>query len=319
MDETIVINGMAGLTYAFDAFLRSKQTAAVLTLAAHNEDWSRAMDIAKNYYAAIAGSPEKLLLVESTEDILRAYKENKLGLIFGFQTSTPVGDDWTNLWLLYKLGLRVMQLTYMNRTKCGDGCFEEPDQGLTYFGKRMITVMNQMGVLLDLSHCGWKTAEDALTYTDKPVACSHTNPFSLCPTPRNFPDKLLKGVAASGGVIGINAHPMICTTRKDNTRPTLNDYLDCMEHTLDLVGIDHVGIGTDLFHGFSFWEEARWHTGGYMLEGDWKTTIGLETEDDVPNIAAGMAERGFDKEDIKKVMGLNFLRLFEEVWKNKVF
>lgn len=318
-NESIVINGMAGTTYAFDAFLQTHQTAAVLTLAAHNEDWNRAVELFKNYMAAIIAEPEKMILIQSVDDIYRAHREKKLGLIFGFQTSTPVGQDWTNLWLFYKLGLRIMQLTYMNRTLCGDGCLEEPDQGLTFFGKRMITVMNQVGILLDLSHCGWKTAEDALRFTNKPVVCSHTNPYSKCPIRRNFPDDLIKGVAESGGVMGINAHPMICTTRNGLTRPDISDYMDCMEYMIEVAGIDHVGIGPDLFHGFTLWEEARWHTGGYLLNGGWKTTQGLEDEHNIPQISIELAKRGYSKDAIQKILGLNFLRVFKEVWRNDIF
>ncbi|MGI6250371.1 MAG: dipeptidase [Anaerolineaceae bacterium] len=317
--EAIVINGMAGTTYAFDAFKDTGQTAIVLTLAAHNEDWNRAVDLFKNYYAALIAYNDSLLLVESVDDIHKAHREGKVGLILGFQTSTPVGQDWTNLWLLYKLGLRVMQLTYMNRTLCGDGCLEDPDLGLTFFGKRMITVMNQMGILLDLSHCGWKTAEDALAYTNKPVICSHTNPYQVCPTPRNFPDSLIKAIADSGGVLGINAHPMICTARGGASQPDLTDYMKCMEHMINVAGIDHVGIGPDLFHGFTLWEEARWHTGGYLLDGGWKYTTGLEDETGIPSIAVELAKRGHRKEDIEKILGLNFLRVFKDVWKKDIF
>lgn len=318
-DESIIINGMVGTTYAFDVFEKTKQTAAIFTLAAHNEDWNRAMELFKNYMAALIAYPDKLLLVESVDDIYRAKKENKLGVIFGFQTSTPVAQDWTNLWIMYKLGLRVMQLTYMNRTLCGDGCQEINDMGLTCFGQQMIRVMNQVGILLDLSHCGWKTAEDALKYTDRPVICSHTNPYEKCKITRNFPDDLIRGIAESGGVMGINAHPMICTTRNGAERPDMSDYMDCMEYMIQVAGIDHVGIGPDLFHGFTLWEETRWHTGGYLLNGGWKTTIDLEGEEGIPLIALELAKRGYSKEDIKKVMGENFLRVFKETWKPNIF
>jgi len=314
-DESIIVNGMAGMTYAFDVFKETKQTAAVFTLAAHNEDAHRAIELFKNYYAALIAHRDSILLIETADDIIRSKKEGKLGMIIGFQTSTPVGLDWTNLWLYHKLGLRIMQLTYMNHTMCGDGCNEVEDHGLTAFGKQMIDVMNQVGILLDLSHCGWKTAADALAYTDRPVICSHTNPAAICQTSRNFPDDLIKGIAASGGVMGINGHPMICSTRKGKSQPDISDYMDCMDYMIKVAGIDHVGIGPDLFHGFTLWEEERWHTGGYVLDGGWKFTMGLENEYDVPNIAVEMAKRGYNKEEIQKVMGMNFLRVFEKAWK----
>lgn len=313
-DESIIINGMVGTTYAFDVFKKTKQTAAVFTFAAHNEDANRAIELFKNYYAALIAYRDSILLVETADDIRRAKREGKLGMIIGFQTSTPVGMDWTNLWLYHKLGLRIMQLTYMNHTMCGDGCKEVEDRGLTAFGKQMIDVMNQVGVLLDLSHCGWKTAADALEYTDRPVICSHTNPATICPTSRNFPDELIKGIAASGGVMGINGHPMICSARGGKSRPDMSDYMTCLEYMIKIAGIDHVGVGPDLFHGFTLWEEERWHAGGYVLDGGWKTTIGLEGEEGIPTIALEMAKRGYNKEEIQKVMGLNFLRVFEEAW-----
>lgn len=317
--DSIVINGMAGTTYAFDALLETHQDAAVITLAAHNEDWNRTIELVKNYMAAIIAHPDKLMLVESAEDILRAHESNKLGIIFGTQTSTSIGQDWTNIWLLYKLGVRIMQLTYMNHNMCGDGCMEVEDRGLTYFGQRAIAVMNQVGILVDLSHSGWKTAEDTLKYSQQPVICSHTNPHAVCPIPRNFPDEILKGIAESGGVIGINAHPAICSTRNDGSQPDIQDFMQCMEYMIDLVGIDHVGIGPDLFHGFTKWEEARWHVGGYMLAGEWKTTAGLADEYDVPQIGAELMKRNYSTEDIQKILGLNFLNLFKEVWRKNIF
>ncbi len=92
-----------------------------------------------------------------------------------------------------------------------------------------------------------------------------------------------------------------------------------MEYMIQVAGIDHVGIGPDLFQGFTLWEESRWHTGGYLLDGGWKTTLGMEGEECIPQIALEMAKRGYGKEEIQKVMGLNFLRVFEETWKPDVF
>ena len=315
-NNAIVIDGMVGTTYAFDALVESGCTAVNVTLAAHNEDWQRMIEVMKNYYAAIIAFPDKLTLIESGEDIEKSKKEGKVGLIFGLQTSSPVGEDLTNIWLLYKLGVRVMQLTYMAATKAGYGCLEK-DQGLTYFGKRMIMAMNQIGMILDLSHCGWKTAEDAIKESTSPVICSHTNPYEKCSTTRNFPDDLIRGIAESGGVMGINAHPAICKTRKGDSQPTLDDYMECLYYMIEVAGIDHVGIGMDLFHGFTMWEETRWHIGGYLLPGGWKVTKDLEYQTDLIKIVYRLAQDGFDKASIEKIIGNNFLRVFKEVCKGK--
>ena len=316
-NKAIVIDGMVGTTYAFDALVESGCTAVNITLAAHNDNWEKMIDVIKNYYAAIIAFPEKLTLIESGEDIEKAKKDGKVGLLLGMQTSSPVGEDLTNIWLLYKLGVRVMQLTYMSATKAGYGCLEN-DQGLTYFGQRMVMVMNQIGMLLDLSHCGWKTAEGALKVSKDPVVCSHTNPYKKCSITRNFPDELIKGIAESGGVMGLNAHPAICKTRKDDSQPTLDDYMECLYYMIEVAGIDHVGIGMDLFHGFTQWEETRWHVGGYLLPGGWKFTKDLEFQTDLIKIVYRMAEDGFDKESIEKIIGKNFLRVFKEVFRKKI-
>lgn len=317
--KSIVIDAMAGTTYAFDDICRAGITGAHVTLAAHYENEEKMVDRLKDYYAALLAYPDRLCLIEKSSDLEWAKLEGKTGIILGLQTITPMGEDWTNLWLFRKLGLRIAQLTYMSHTLAGDGCMEEPDRGLTYFGERTVMVMNQAGILVDLAHSGWKTAEGVLKISKDPVVTTHSNPYQLCPVRRNLPDELLKAISETGGVIGINGHPAICTTRTDGSRPTLDDFLKCLEYAVDVVGIDHVGLGPDLFQGFTVREEARWHVGGYMLPGAWKTTEGLEGEMDIPFIAPALAERGFSAIDIQKILGLNFMRVFKEVWDKQVF
>ena len=317
--KSIVIDAMAGTTYAFDEIHRAGITGAHVTLAAHYESDEKMVDRLKEYYAALVAYPDQLCLVEKSTDLERAKREGKTGLILGLQTITPMGQDWTNLWLFRKLGIRIAQLTYMSHTLAGDGCMEVPDRGLTYFGERTVLVMNQAGILIDLGHCGWKTAEGILKVSKDPVVCTHSNPYQKCPVRRNLPDELLKGIADTDGVIGINGHPAICNTRTDGSQPTLDDFLICLDYTVQLVGIDHVGLGPDLFQGFTGREEARWHIGGYMLPGPWKSTEGLEGELDIPSIAPALAKRGYSANDIQKILGLNFLRVFKEVWDKQIF
>lgn len=317
--QSIVIDAMAGTTYAFTEIIQAGITGAHVTLAAHYESEEKMVDRLKDYYASLMAYPDQLCLIEKSTDLECAKREGKTGIILGLQTITPMGQDWTNLWLFRKLGIRIAQLTYMSHTLAGDGCMEEPDLGLTYFGERTVMVMNQAGILVDLSHCGWKTAEGILKISKDPVVCTHSNPYKKCPVRRNLPDELLKKIADTGGVIGINGHPAICNTRADGSRPTLDDFITCLEYAIEVVGIDHVGLGPDLFQGFTLREEARWHIGGYMLPGAWKTTKGLEGELDIPSIAPALAKRGYGANDIQKILGLNFLRVFKEVWDKKLF
>lgn len=314
-DSSMIIEGLAGTTFAFAEIIRAGVTAAHLTLAAHAEGLWPALERVKDYYAAIQANPEDLMLIRCADDIKYAKKTGKLGLIFGFQSSSPIEADLTNLGIFASLGIRIIQLTYMGRNFSGDGCYEEPDMGLTYFGKMIIREMNRLGILVDISHSGWKTASDALVVSTEPIILSHSNPFFLNSNRRNVPDEILQGVAEKDGVIGINAHPALCSLSED-VQPTIDDYLDIFEYTIELVGIDHVGIGADLFEGFKAWQAFRWDARYDELDNPWGTTLGVAKEEDLRAIAHGLAARGYSNEALEKVLGGNFLRVFEAVWVN---
>lgn len=311
--QSIVIDALAGTTFSFEQLKRAGITAAHLTLAAHDEGFLRAIEWVKDYYAALQTYPHDLLLVRTAADIRRAKQEGKVGLILGFQTASPLEDDLTNLWIFAELGIRIIQLTYMGRNRVGYGCYEDDDHGLTYFGKTLIREMNRLGILVDLSHSGWKTAEDALAESKAPVVFTHSNPVSLCPNRRNVPDALLKAVAERGGVVGINGHPAICAT-DPNRRPAFNDYIKVLDYTVELIGIDHVGLGPDLFDGFTAWQAFRWDRRYDELDNPWGVTEGLAREADLLKVAPALIDLGYSEVEVQKILGLNFLRVFEAVW-----
>jgi membrane dipeptidase len=316
-NRSIVIDGLAGTSFAFDALHASGLTAANLTLAAHNDSFLRAVEWLKDYFAGIEAHADKLLLVRSAADIRRAKAEGRLGLILGFQTAGPVEDDVTNLWVFAQLGIRIVQVTYNQRNLMGSGCYEDNDTGLTYLGKTFVREMNRLGLLVDLSHCGWKTAADVLEVAQQPLVLSHSNPDAKCPISRNVPDELIQGVAATGGVIGMNAHPALCATRPGK-RPTLEDFLDVLDYTVNLVGVDHVGLGLDLFEGFAPWQHFRWDRRYDELDNPWGSVERLAVQADMRGIAPGLAERGYTETDIEKILGLNLLRVFDKVWKSSM-
>jgi len=315
--DAIVVDALAGTTFAFDRLSEAGITAANLTLAAHNEGFLRAIEWIKDYYAAIQTHADRLMLVRSGADIRRAKAERKLGLILGFQSASPVEDDLTHLWILAQLGVRIIQLTYMGANLVGCGCYEANDTGLTYLGKTLVREMNRLGILVDLSHCGWRTAEEAIALSTRPVVFTHSNPYEKCPNRRNPPGVLLKAAAGTGGVIGINAHPAICAVAPDR-RPTFDDYMDVLDYTVELVGVDHVGLGPDLFEGFTAWQAFRWDRRYDELDNPWGVTEGMAVESDIRRVAPELARRGYAEADIRKILGLNFLRVFDAVWTRPV-
>jgi len=313
-DESIIVDSLAGATFNFDNLMKAGLTAAHITVAAHNEGFLKAIENIKDYYSAL-DSNNKLLLVKKQEDIIKAKRENKLGLILGFQTASPLEGDITNLSVFKKLGVRIVQLTYMGKNLLGAGCYEPNDGGLTYFGIQTIRELNRLGILVDISHAGWNTATNALEISKKPVILSHSNPVKLCDNLRNVPDIIIKKVAKTGGCIGINAHPGLCQL-KNGVRPTIKDYLQIIDYTVDLVGINHVCLGLDLFDGFKKWQHYRWNRRFDELQSPWKNTKGLSKEIDIRKITHELSKsKRYTESDIQKILGENLMNVFKSVWK----
>lgn len=265
----------------------------------------------------------KAIQVKQTKDILEAKKENKLGIIFGLQGAGALQGDLRYLLILYQLGFRIIQLTYNHRNELGYGAYEPADHGLTRFGQQVVKQMNQLGIVVDVSHAGLKTSLDAIEFSDDPVIFSHSSVKSLVGHKRNITDEQIKAVAAKGGVVGICPHAIMC--QRANERPTIEDFIDQIEYVANLVGVDHVGIGTDRFRTSTFYHKLRRVSfertlpGFYgQFSGNEKHVRGFNTYSEWPNVTARLLARGFSPGDVQKVLGGNFLRVFEQVWSKSV-
>ena len=262
----------------------------------------------------------RLVHVLTVADIHRAKRDGKLGIIFGCQgIAGKIEDDPGLLLILQRLGQRIVQLTYNERSSVGCGCLEVMDSGITQFGRTCIREMNHLGLAIDLAHAGSRTALDAISFSSAPIIVSHANVRKLCDSPRNLEDDVIKAVGESGGVIGITAYAPFCETRP-GIRPTIESYTDHIAYVADLVGIDHVGVGSDFFDGESLVRFERFFRLRYpeIVRNYTIDTVyvdGLGTVDDFPRITEALTKRGFDQDDIRKVLGANFLRVFEQVWK----
>lgn len=282
---------------------------------AHFYDAAAEMNV---YYGMVEAYPDQCLIALTTEDILRAKKEKKVAIIFSPQNAQIVEENHlVQLPLLYRSGVRMIQLTYNERNRLGDGCMEPENRGLTLIGREVVLEMNRLGIVVDLSHVGDRTAMDAIEYSQAPCVFSHANARALAPSPRNKPDELIKAIAAKGGLIGICPYAPFCEPAL-YVRPTLEDYFRHMDYVLDLVGPDHVGIGTDIAEHWT----VRWNggtpkrypemTGTYT----WKTIYadGFHSIDCFPRVIEGMSKRGYSDADIAKIVGGNWLRVYKAAW-----
>jgi membrane dipeptidase len=257
--------------------------------------------------------------VKTVQDIHQAKQQGKVGVILGWQNASPLENHLDRLILFHALGVRIIQLTYSERNLLGNGCNERSDDGLSHFGLDAIRQMNELGILIDLSHCGDRTTLQAIEASEKPVACTHANARAFFNATRNKTDESLKLIAEKGGVVGAVAFP---TFLRKGFESTIADYVDAIDDLVARVGIDHVAIGTDYIQDhpntFLDWTSSQQGTKPRKRKEPLPDPLlhprGMETPDRLPNLAVELLRRGYHEIEIAKILGGNWVRLFQEVW-----
>ena len=273
----------------------------------------------------IHANPDDVLLATSTGDIQDAKRTNREAIIFGPQNTEFVGTQLEHLGTAYDLGVRILQLTYQRQNWVGSGCGERHDAGLTTFGRAFVTEMNQLGIVVDVSHCGQVTGMDAVEASQAPVILSHAHPGRIAPHARAKDDELLRAIAASGGVIGLTAISMfLYDPEAPGVRPGLADFARHMRYLIDLVGVDHVGIGLDFDETNTpekYAADQRAHpeiyTNTAAFGWDDKRIHGLTHAGEELAVTRVLVSEGLSDAEIQQVLGLNFLRVFAQVWERR--
>ena len=273
----------------------------------------------------IARHPDTFAGVRTAADIKAAKKAKRTGLIYGVQDGVAFENDLELLEDLHQLGLRVVQPTYNRRNLLGDGCMEPANAGLSRTGVAAIERLNALNILVDLSHCGRRTAADAIQASKQPVAFTHTGCAAVIDHPRHRTDEELRAVADKGGVSGVFFMPYL----SGGKQPTAADVVRHLEHMIDVAGEDHVSVGTDgtispavldqkYKDAFADTTRRRKQAGiaapgetedGYLFASDLNTPRRLET------LGQMLADRGHSAARIEKILGRNLLRVFSEVWR----
>lgn len=268
------------------------------------------------------------LLVQQAGDIALAKQQGKLGLIMGWQNAKPLGDQVDRVKLFHTLGIRVIQLTYNEANLIGDGCLEKRNAGLSMLGVDMVKEMNRVGIAIDLSHCAPQTCLDAARHSSKPVLLTHANANAVIQRPRNKSDDVIRAVADTGGVIGCSIHAYLLWRGQAGQRPTLEDFVANIKHIGNLVGYEHVGVGTD-YPSVDTYEAVRHvmvmsRTKYAASGGDFSSAFGdvmearypeeIPTPAQFPRITQALEEGGLTAAQIEGVLGGNFQRVFGEIW-----
>jgi membrane dipeptidase len=283
-------------------------------------DWDASVrDAARWHRRAAIG--DQMTICTSADDLRRAHAEDRVGVVLGLQDTLPIGTDLSRLEVLYGLGVRVIQLTYNRRNLVGDGCTERHQSGLSRFGVDLVRELNRLGIVVDVSHCGVGTTNEAIEVSEAPLAFTHTACRALYDHPRAKSDEQLALLAEGDGYVGIVAVPSFLGANGAGTA----QLADQVAHAAEIVGIERVGIGTD----WGFWTldfpvelrdlalRAFQATSGFRPD-DLELGValeGFESWGDWPVITRGLAERGFSDEEIRGILGGNWLRFLERVQK----
>lgn len=264
---------------------------------------------------------DMVIRANTIEDIYRAKKEDKIAFITSIESATQIENEIDRVDVLYGLGVRVMGIAYSEANSLGSGLKEKNDSGLTVFGHKVVERMNKLGMTIDVSHCGDQTALDVIEASSKPIFMTHVGARALWNINRLMPDDVIIACAKKGGVIGIEAAPHTTLTEK-HPKHSIESVMEHFEYVAELVGIEHVAFGLDTLYGdhvglhHAFSEalsiEAA-HDGPKFDEVQY--VEGLENPTEAyQNVVRWLVDKGYSREDIRKVMGENIMRVLRETW-----
>ena len=321
LKNQIIIDGLQYCNWNREIFeeLRNGEITAVHATLVYWENTEESFAKIKEWLQLLEKNNDIITHAKSTQDIINAKADNKVAFIFGFQNSAPIANDIFLLEKFFDKGLRFMQLTYNNQTPLGGGCFEPKDSGVSRFGYSVIEEMNRLGMIVDLSHAGKETCLDAINFSSKPVAISHANPNFFHNAVRNIDEDVLIKLADKNGFIGLSLYPLHLKNLSDCK---LEDFCSMIKKLINMIGIDHIGIGSDLCKNWPD-EVVMW-----MRNGKWTKKIDygesqnkstswpdqpswFKKGSDLKNLYEGMIQNGFSEKDTFKILGKNWLEFMK--------
>ena len=293
--------------------------SAVHVTICYHEDFQEMVQNVVDWNRRFEDFSSLIFLGRTAADVVKAQKEGRTAIFFGFQNCSPIEDNIGLVEVCHQLGARFMQLTYNNQSLLGTGCYEENDPGITRMGKQVIKEMNRVGLVVDMSHSAERSTLEAIEISERPIAITHANPTFWHPALRNKSNEVLKALGESGGMLGFSVYPHHL---KDGSDCTLESFCNMIADTAEIMGIKNIGIGSDLCQNqpdsvVEWMRNGTWTNdrdygegsasfAGFPDQPEW-----FRDNRDFVNIATGLRSVGFSNDDVDLVMGKNWLNFFE--------
>jgi microsomal dipeptidase-like Zn-dependent dipeptidase len=301
----------------FDQMAQGGVDAVHVTICYH-EDFDETVQNLETWNRHFQDYSDRIMPGRFAEDVLTARATGKTAIFFGFQNCSPIEGDIDRVEICHQLGVRFMQLSYNNQSLLATGCYEKEDPGITRMGRQVIREMNRVGLVIDMSHSAERSTLEAIKYSTRPIAITHANAATWHPALRNKSDEVLKALAASGGMVGFSLYPHHLKNLSDCT---LADFCQMVADTAEKIGVDHIGIGSDLCQDqpdsvVAWMRNGRWTRdtdygeGSSSIPGFPNPPAWFQDNRDFPTLRQGLLTVGFNKVEVGQIMGGNWLEFF---------
>jgi len=319
--DQIIIDGLQYCKWDREYFLSLKKsgiTAVHVTLVYHEmaretltrfAQWNKLFEL----------NSDLIMPIMSMADVQLAKSMGKVGIFFGAQNCSPIDDEIGLIEVMRKQGLLIMQLTYNNQSLLATGCYEKNDSGITRFGKQAIAEMNRVGMIIDMSHSAQRSTLEAIDISSRPICISHANPIFAHDALRNKSNEVIKALAAKDGLLGFSLYPFHLPNGSDCT---LDDFCEMIAKTADLVGVEHLGLGSDLclnqpqevleWMRNGKWSKAMDYGEGSSSNSGWPDDLSwFKDENGMENIYNGLIKYGFQSKEANQILGGNWFNFLE--------
>ena len=300
--------------------MRDGKVDAVHVTISYHENFRETIANIEQWNGNFERYPDLIFQGKTGDDVRLARETNRTAIFYGFQNPSPMEDDIRLIEILHTLGVRFMQLTYNNQSLLATGCYEKNDTGITRMGKEVIEEMNRVGLVVDMSHSAERSTLEAMEISSRPIVITHANPAFWEPAIRNKSDSVLKALGQSKGMLGFSLYPHHLKGKGDCT---LRSFCEMIAVAADMMGVDHIGLGSDLCQDqpdsvVEWMRVGRWTKNIDYGEGSAKHAgfppmpAWFNDNRDFGNIEQGLIDVGFKPEDTAKIMGNNWLQFFDK-------